>query len=160
MSVNERMICHAIIGRNPHKERIMTVDISARFIAPLLEFSSQELLFQLYQVGVQPYLHVHHTYTLKKLCSSQMSCSCTMSRCNDIYYSVCINSCFCEFITVLFVVAFFQPPGSKLVQHTQELGVRNISPLPVTAVVSCSYPFSIVKNNTALAQMVSPVCNS
>ena len=107
MSVNERMICHAIIGRNPHKERIMTVDISARFIAPLLEFSSQELLFQLYQVGVQPYLHVHHTYTFKKLCSSQMSCSCTMSRCNDIYYSVCINSCFCEFITVLFVLLFF-----------------------------------------------------
>ena len=48
--VNERMICHAIIGKNPLKERIMTVDVTATFIAPLLEFSSKKLLFSLYQV--------------------------------------------------------------------------------------------------------------
>lgn len=50
MVVNERMICHAIIGKNPLKERIMTVDVTAKFIAPLLEFSSKKLLFSLYQV--------------------------------------------------------------------------------------------------------------
>ena len=50
MVVNERMICHAIIGKNPLKERIMTVDVTAKFIAPLLEFSSKRLLFSLYQV--------------------------------------------------------------------------------------------------------------
>ena len=49
--MNERLICHAIIGKNPHKERIMTVDITAKFIAPLLEFSSQELVFTTYQVN-------------------------------------------------------------------------------------------------------------
>ena len=48
--VNERMICHAIIGKNPLKERIMTVDVMAKFIAPLLEFSSKKLHFSLFQV--------------------------------------------------------------------------------------------------------------
>ena len=48
--MNERMICHAIIGKNPLKERIMTVDVTAEFIAPLLEFSSKKLLFSLRQV--------------------------------------------------------------------------------------------------------------
>ena len=48
--VNERLLCHAIIGRNPHKERIMVVDVSARFIAPLLEFSTQEMCFTIQQV--------------------------------------------------------------------------------------------------------------
>ena len=52
MVVNERMICHAIIGKNPLKERIMTVDVTAAFIAPLLEFSSKKLLYSLYQVHV------------------------------------------------------------------------------------------------------------
>ena len=48
--VNERLLCHSIIGRNPHKERIMSVDVSARFIAPLLMFSAQEILFSVQQV--------------------------------------------------------------------------------------------------------------
>lgn len=48
--VNERLLCHAIIGRNSHKERIMVVDVSARFIAPLLEFSTQEMRFTIQQV--------------------------------------------------------------------------------------------------------------
>lgn len=48
--VSERLLCHAIIGRNPHKERIMSVDVSARFIAPLLVFSAQEMLFSVQQV--------------------------------------------------------------------------------------------------------------
>lgn len=48
--MNERLLCHAIIGRNPHKERIMVVDVSARFIAPLLEFSTQEMRFTIQQV--------------------------------------------------------------------------------------------------------------
>ena len=48
--VKERLLCHAIIGRNPHKERIMTVDIVCLFIAPLLEFSTKEVTFRMEQV--------------------------------------------------------------------------------------------------------------
>lgn len=47
----ERLICNAIIGKNPHKERIMTVDVLANFIAPLTEFSTREIEFMTYQVN-------------------------------------------------------------------------------------------------------------
>ena len=50
-SVSERLICHAIIGKNAHKERIMTVDVTANFIAPLTQFSTRELTFTTYQVS-------------------------------------------------------------------------------------------------------------
>ena len=49
-SVVERLICHAIIGKNPHKERIMRVDVTANFIAPLTKFSTREISFTSYQV--------------------------------------------------------------------------------------------------------------
>ncbi len=61
--VNERLICHAIIGKNPLKERIMTVDVRATFVAPLLEFSTQQLFFKLQQVC--PYIYIYiHVYTV------------------------------------------------------------------------------------------------
>jgi len=94
--VKERLVCHAIIGKNPHKERIMTVDVSATFIHPVLEFTSQEVNF-------------------------------------------CVE----------------QPPGSKLVYHTKDLGVRNVGHLPVTTLFSLSYPFCLMRGDTALANMVS-----
>lgn len=76
----------------------MTVDITARFINPLLEFTSQEVEF-------------------------------------------CLQ----------------QPPGSKLIYHTQQLGVRNISQLPVTALFLISYPFCLMSEGVALAQMVRDI---
>ena len=59
ISVAERLICHAIIGKNPHKERIMTVDVSANFIAPLTELSTREISFTTYQVPARLYIHTH-----------------------------------------------------------------------------------------------------
>ena len=41
----ERSLCYSIIGRNPHKEHIMSVDITASFISPVLRFSKEELHF-------------------------------------------------------------------------------------------------------------------
>ncbi len=90
------MICYAIIGRNAHKERIMTVNVTCTFISPMLEFTSQEVIFSIQQ-----------------------------------------------------------PPGSKLIYHTKQLGVRNVSKLSVTAMLSCSYPFCLMKEEIALAFMVS-----
>ncbi|XP_066540500.1 hydrocephalus-inducing protein homolog isoform X2 [Hoplias malabaricus] len=43
--VTERLVCHAIIGHQNTKERIMTVDITCRFITPVLEMSQQQLNF-------------------------------------------------------------------------------------------------------------------
>lgn len=90
------MICHAIIGKNPLKERLMMVDIIAHFISPLLVFSMDEVMFDIRQ-----------------------------------------------------------PPGSKLVYHTQQLGVHNVSELPLTAVFLCPYPFCLMEEELAFAQRVS-----
>ncbi|XP_047008963.2 hydrocephalus-inducing protein homolog isoform X3 [Ictalurus punctatus] len=43
--VRERLVCHAIIGNQNGKERIMTVDITCEFIAPVLNISPQQLNF-------------------------------------------------------------------------------------------------------------------
>ena len=77
------MICHAIIGKNPLKERIMTVDVTAKFIAPLLEFSSKKLLFSLLQVSTcTSYMYVYIV-----LCNIITQCICTIL--NDIIDSMC-----------------------------------------------------------------------
>ncbi|XP_054856814.1 hydrocephalus-inducing protein homolog [Eublepharis macularius] len=44
--VKERLICHAIIGKQSGKERIMAVDVTCEFIAPVLQMSSSEITFQ------------------------------------------------------------------------------------------------------------------
>ncbi|XP_059569698.1 hydrocephalus-inducing protein homolog [Alligator mississippiensis] len=44
--VKERLICHAIIGKQSGKERIMTVDVACEFIAPVLHLSSKEITFR------------------------------------------------------------------------------------------------------------------
>uniref|UniRef100_A0A8C8S7Z5 HYDIN n=1 Tax=Pelusios castaneus TaxID=367368 RepID=A0A8C8S7Z5_9SAUR len=44
--VKERLICHAIIGKQSGKEQIMKVDVTCEFIAPILHFSSKEITFR------------------------------------------------------------------------------------------------------------------
>ncbi|XP_041964608.1 hydrocephalus-inducing protein homolog isoform X2 [Alosa sapidissima] len=43
--VQETLVCYGIVGHQSGKERVMTVDVSCRFIAPVLSISSQELHF-------------------------------------------------------------------------------------------------------------------
>ena len=45
-TVTERMICQAIVGNSTGKEKIMTVDVVADFIQPLLSFSEKYLKFE------------------------------------------------------------------------------------------------------------------
>ncbi|XP_053402100.1 hydrocephalus-inducing protein homolog isoform X11 [Mercenaria mercenaria] len=44
--VKERLLCHAIIGRQGGKELIMKIDVSSDFISPLLEFSTKSVYFR------------------------------------------------------------------------------------------------------------------
>ncbi len=39
------MICHAIVGTNTGKEKIMKVDVVAEFIEPLVQFSEKKVSF-------------------------------------------------------------------------------------------------------------------
>ena len=45
------MICHAIIGKSSGKEKIMKTDISIKFISPLLEYSTKQVMFRVDQVS-------------------------------------------------------------------------------------------------------------
>jgi len=49
--VKERLLCHAIIGRQGGKELIMRVDVAADFISPLLEFSTKAVYFRFDKVS-------------------------------------------------------------------------------------------------------------
>uniref|UniRef100_A0A7M4E0K8 HYDIN axonemal central pair apparatus protein n=1 Tax=Crocodylus porosus TaxID=8502 RepID=A0A7M4E0K8_CROPO len=53
--VKERLICHAIIGKQSGKERIMTVDVICEFIAPVLHLSSKEITFRIEKVSPLPF---------------------------------------------------------------------------------------------------------
>ncbi|XP_070194710.1 hydrocephalus-inducing protein homolog isoform X4 [Littorina saxatilis] len=44
--VSERLLCHAILGRQGGKELIMKIDVSTEFISPLLEFSTKSVFFR------------------------------------------------------------------------------------------------------------------
>ncbi|XP_046359897.2 hydrocephalus-inducing protein homolog isoform X3 [Haliotis rufescens] len=44
--VSERLLCHAIIGRQGGKELVMRVDVSTDFISPLLDFSTKSVFFR------------------------------------------------------------------------------------------------------------------
>ncbi|XP_042303381.1 LOW QUALITY PROTEIN: hydrocephalus-inducing protein homolog [Sceloporus undulatus] len=44
--IKERLICHAIIGKQSGKECIMKVDVTCEFIAPVLQISSKEITFR------------------------------------------------------------------------------------------------------------------
>lgn len=49
--VQERLLCHGIVGRQGCKELIMCVDLTCRFVAPMLRISSRQLKFHLEKVG-------------------------------------------------------------------------------------------------------------
>ncbi|KAL3860158.1 hypothetical protein ACJMK2_010318 [Sinanodonta woodiana] len=44
--VKERLLCHAIIGRQGGKELIMKIDVTTDFVSPLLEFSTKSVYFR------------------------------------------------------------------------------------------------------------------
>ena len=75
--VQEHLLCHSIIGRNPLKELIMTVDMAATFISPLLEVSQRALHFTAVLVSqrnthtyIRTHAHTHaHTRAIRMSCN-------------------------------------------------------------------------------------------
>lgn len=49
--VRERLVCHGIVGHQGCKEHIMSVDVTCRFVAPMLSISSKQLNFYMEKVG-------------------------------------------------------------------------------------------------------------
>ncbi|XP_041651130.1 hydrocephalus-inducing protein homolog [Cheilinus undulatus] len=48
--VRERLVCHGIVGNQGCNQHIMTVDVTCRFVAPVLSFSSKKLNFYMEKV--------------------------------------------------------------------------------------------------------------
>ncbi|XP_076848184.1 hydrocephalus-inducing protein homolog isoform X3 [Brachyhypopomus gauderio] len=77
--VREKLVCHAIVGHQRGKDRIMTVDVTCQFIAPVLDISSQQLNFYVEKVpGESPgpqYQRLH----LKSVCTLALSLELTVA---------------------------------------------------------------------------------
>ena len=59
--VRERLVCHAILGHQSGTERILSVDVTCSFVAPVLHISSQQLNFYLEKVGCNPCIPITPT---------------------------------------------------------------------------------------------------
>ncbi|KAH0619415.1 hypothetical protein JD844_000028 [Phrynosoma platyrhinos] len=64
--IKERLICHAVIGKQSGKECIMKVDVTCEFIAPVLQISSKEITFRVEKAQYVP-------LTLKNVSSLPLS---------------------------------------------------------------------------------------
>ncbi|XP_067853715.1 hydrocephalus-inducing protein homolog [Heptranchias perlo] len=94
--VHGQLICHAIIGGQSGKERIITVNVNCEFIAPILELSTKQLNFRVEK-----------------------------------------------------------PQHEVLVPQYKPLALKNISPLPLTLILSMKEPFTIVEKQENEATITS-----
>lgn len=50
--VREKLVCHAVVGRQYEKEVIMTADVRCQFVSPAVDISSQQVSFYVEKVCV------------------------------------------------------------------------------------------------------------
>lgn len=50
--VREKLLCHAVVGRQYEKEVIMTSDVTCQFVSPAVDISSQQVCFYVEKVCV------------------------------------------------------------------------------------------------------------
>ncbi|XP_069028847.1 hydrocephalus-inducing protein homolog [Embiotoca jacksoni] len=71
--VRERLVCQGIIGRQGSQENIMSVDITCRFVAPVLSISSKQLNFCIKKVRGESVLPLYEKLVLKNVSSLSLS---------------------------------------------------------------------------------------
>ncbi|XP_053175951.1 hydrocephalus-inducing protein homolog [Scomber japonicus] len=65
--VREHLVCHGIVGHQSSYERIMAVDVTCRFVAPLLSFSSKRLNFHIEKVPGKTLIPLYEKLVLKNV---------------------------------------------------------------------------------------------
>lgn len=68
--VQERLVCHGIVGRQGCNKLLMSVDVTCHFVAPMLSISSKQLKFYIEKVGqkiTSPYIFSSVMY-LAEIC--------------------------------------------------------------------------------------------
>ncbi len=48
--VTEKLVCHAVVGRQYVRECIMTADVTCQFVSPAVDISSQQINFYVEKV--------------------------------------------------------------------------------------------------------------
>ncbi|CAI5655386.1 unnamed protein product [Oreochromis niloticus] len=71
--VRERLVCYAIVGQQGYQEKIMSVDITCRFVAPLLSISSKQLNFYIKKVKGESVRPLYEKLILKNVSSLPVS---------------------------------------------------------------------------------------
>ncbi|XP_025999986.1 hydrocephalus-inducing protein-like isoform X2 [Astatotilapia calliptera] len=71
--VRERLVCYAIVGQQGYQEKIMSVDIACRFVAPLLSISSKQLNFYIKKVKGESVRPLYEKLILKNVSSLPVS---------------------------------------------------------------------------------------
>ncbi|XP_053355859.1 hydrocephalus-inducing protein-like [Clarias gariepinus] len=77
--VRERLVCHAIVGKQNGKEHIMTVDITCQFIAPVLNIYPQQLNFCVEKVPDMPLVPLYEKLHLKNVSKLALSLELTLA---------------------------------------------------------------------------------
>eukprot|EP00063_Salmo_salar_P029727 XP_014004562.1 PREDICTED: hydrocephalus-inducing protein homolog isoform X1 [Salmo salar] len=77
--VRERLVCHAILGHQSGKERIMTVDVTCRFVSPILDISSQQLSFYVEKAPGVSLLPLYQKLLLRNVSSLALSLQLTLA---------------------------------------------------------------------------------
>ncbi|XP_034542457.1 hydrocephalus-inducing protein homolog isoform X2 [Notolabrus celidotus] len=71
--VKERLVCRGIVGQLGCNEHIMSVDVTCRFVAPMLSFSSKQLNFYIQKDPGQNLMPLYEKLILKNVSSLSLS---------------------------------------------------------------------------------------
>ncbi|XP_049928998.1 hydrocephalus-inducing protein homolog isoform X2 [Epinephelus moara] len=71
--VRERLVCHGIVGCQGCSELIMSVDVTCRFVAPMLSISSKHLKFYIEKVPGQCLMPLYEKLILENVSSLSLS---------------------------------------------------------------------------------------
>ncbi|GAA6221266.1 hydrocephalus-inducing protein homolog [Lates japonicus] len=71
--VQERLVCRGIVGNQGCSELIMSVDVTCRFVAPVLSFSAKQLNFYIEKVPGKSLVPLYEKLVLKNVSSLSLS---------------------------------------------------------------------------------------
>ncbi|NXT69414.1 HYDIN protein, partial [Chaetops frenatus] len=71
--VKERLLCHAVVGKDKAKKQIMQVDVTCKFICPALQMSSSVITFRVEKKPSDVLIPEYKPLSLKNTCSLPFS---------------------------------------------------------------------------------------
>lgn len=127
--VQERLLCRGIVGDQGCYEHIMSIDVSCRFVAPVLSISSKRLNFYMEKVG-------------------KRMINCTLSTLMHSKYGAVI------FLLPAYVL---KVPGNSLMPLYEKLNLKNVSALSLSMELSLVEPFSLCEEPRAHSSATTKV---